>query len=87
MKNNKGPFGEYSVEDVFRAEACSYVIQVGVDLFDNDGQMIFSKKAAIMYYNKILNELMNVIDGGDDAERADAIRCLGTFRIMPLRIN
>lgn len=87
MKTNKGPFGEYSVEDIFKAEASSYVIQVGVDLFDNNGQMIFSKKAAIMYYNKILNELMNVIDGGDDTERADAMRCLRTLHIMPLRIN
>lgn len=73
--------------EVMRAEACSYVIQVGADLFHHEGKMVFSKKATAMYYNKILNGLLDIIDGGDDEERADAMKCLASLQIMPLRIN
>lgn len=87
MSEPKSPFQNYTVAEVMLAESCSYVIQVGSDLFSNDGKLVFSKKSAIMYYNKILNSLMDVIDGGDEEERADAMKCLRSLHIHPLRIN
>lgn len=85
--SKKSPYNNYSVAEIMLAESCSYVIQVGKDLFSYEGRMIFNKKTSIVHYNKILNNLMDIIDGGDDEERNDAIKCLGSLHILPLRIN
>lgn len=86
-KKTKNIFGIYTFKEIQAAEAKSYVIQLGRDLFEIGGKHIFDKAAANMYYNKILNELQNVIEGGDAEEIKDAVRALGSLRIHPLRIN
>lgn len=86
-KKQKSPFGKYSIEQIMRVEANTYVIQVGSDIFDDGGNFFFSKKAAAVLHNRILDNLLDVIDAGDDEERADAIKCMLSLQIMPLRIN
>lgn len=86
-KKNKKPFGDYTFEQILSAEEESYVIQVGCDLFDLDGKLVFDKPAAAMYYNQILKELVSAIEGGSRYEKKEALRALCTLRIHPLRIN
>jgi len=83
----KSPWGKHSVEDIKRTEHDAYVIQMGMEIFDSDGKIVFNSRAVAVYYNKILNNLLDIIDGGDEDERNDAIRCLGTLHVHPLRIN
>lgn len=86
-KKQKNPFGRYTFKQIQSAEAESYMIQVGKALFDVDGRELFDKKACVIYYNQILEELTNVIEGGDEDEKADAITMLGGLRVHSLRIH
>jgi hypothetical protein len=87
MGKKKKPFKIYNAEEIKKLEVDSYVIQVGVDLYAEDGRFVFTKKAAIVYYNKILNHLLDIIEGGDEEEVMNAHRCLRNLHVMPLRIN
>lgn len=87
MGKKKVPFKIYSAEEIKKLEIDSYVIQVGVDLYAEEGRMVFTKNAAAVYYNKILNHLLDIIDGGDAEEVMNAHRCLRSLHVMPLRIN
>jgi hypothetical protein len=83
----KDPFVNYTTEQVFASEALLYVIQVGADVFEVEGQWFFVKKAATVYYNKILRELMKDIYKGTTKEQKRAKKILGTLKIVPLRMH
>lgn len=86
-KVSTSPFRGYSVEEVLESEACSYVIQVGSDLFEKDGMLVFSKKNAITHYNRILKQVYGYLDSGTRKEKESAKRVLMNLRVLPLRIN
>lgn len=86
-KKPKSPFRHHSVEQVAYAEATSYVIQVGIDFFENKGHLVFSEKTAYSNYSKLLSALVQTIHEGDEEDRKVALKCLGTLKVLPLRIQ
>lgn len=86
-KAAKSPFVGFSVEEVLSAEACSYVILVGTDFYVRKGQMVFTKRTAVKYYNEVLTEVVNQMYNGSAKQKANANRVLLSLCILPLRIN
>lgn len=87
MAKKKEPFVNYTVEEVLAAEACSFVVIAGSDVFDSKGRWVFDKNGAIRQHNKILREVMRIINTGTKAQQKNAKRVLDTLRIEPLRIH
>lgn len=86
-KKQKSPFVSFSIEEVMASEAISYVIQVGSDFYCHDGRMVFSKKTAVTFYNKILEQVVHAMNNGDKKQKEHANRVLRNLKILPLRIN
>lgn len=84
---NKSSYGKYTFAQILNSEKDAYVIQVGKDLFDADGKLVFSKAAADLYHSKIMDNLLDLLDGGDAEEKHEALTALASLRVMPLRIN
>ena len=85
--SKKSPFVGYSTKEVMEFEATTYVIQVGSDVFNIKGKWVFTKKAAQLYYGKVLRELLNQLKTGNSRQRVSAKRALGTLKVMPLRLH
>lgn len=83
----KSPYGKYSVAQIMKSEIDAFVIQVGKELFDEGGRVVFTKAAADLYHHKIKENLIDMLDGGDADERQEALEALTQLRVMPLRIN
>jgi hypothetical protein len=83
----RSPYHPYTVAQIFKSEQDAFVIQVGKDLFDEGGRLVFSKNAADIYHSKIKENLLDLLDGGDADEIEEAMSALASLRIMPLRIN
>jgi hypothetical protein len=81
------PFVGYSVKEIEEIEASTYVIQVGSDLFHDNGRYTFSHRSAVYFHNKILNNLVNLIESGTAEQRDIALKCLAWLKILPLRMN
>lgn len=86
-KEPKSPFKHFSVEEVFAAESCSYVILVGTDFYVNQGRMVFSKQAAARYYNHILNQVVDLMRNGTKKQKEHANRVIMSLKVLPLRIS
>lgn len=87
MIKEKSPFKSFTVEEVFNAEATNYTIQVGSDFYCHDGGMVFSKKTAALFYNKILGQVINMMNNGNTKQKQSAHRILRNLKVLPLRIN
>lgn len=86
-KPSKGPYGQYSVDEVMQVEAGNYFIQVGSDIFSYDGKMAFSRDRAEMFFDSIFNDLTAMKENGTEIQKQDAITCLLLLRIFPMRIH
>lgn len=86
-KEDKSPYGQYSVEEVILVEAGHYFIQVGGDIFSFDGKMAFSRERAEMFYDTIFNDLNSMKENGTEIQQADAKSCLFFLRIHRMRIH
>lgn len=87
-KFEKSPYVSGTIEDVVRAEAGSYTIQVDTDFFmTEEGNMAFSRARADHFYEVIIAGCRDMIKTGDELEAEDARRTLWFLKMMPLRIN
>lgn len=87
FKKISGLYVNYSEKQIQLMEHDCFVIQVGTDCFDVEGKIRFSKTAAEMYFVKVVKELQDSIEDGDDEERIDAHRLLLSLRILPFRFQ
>lgn len=87
MPKEKNPFIGYTTEEIMASEAVTYVIQVGSDVFNSNGNWFFNKKSAQIHYGKILRMLLAQLNGGTKKERENAQRVLNSFKVLPLRIH
>jgi hypothetical protein len=87
MIKQKSPFKGFTVEEVLKIERNSFVIQLGNDFYNKDGNFTFSESQVNKYYNSILNKILYAISNGTDKQKRDAIKCLSTFRVFSLRIQ
>lgn len=83
----KSPFVSHSIEEIAYAEATTYVIQVGVDFFENKGHLTFSLKNAQGIYLKLLGALVESVRNGSEEDKKTALKCIQTLQILPLRIQ
>jgi hypothetical protein len=83
----KSPYKNYSIEDIMKAEAGHYCIQVGGDFFSYHGKIGFSRQRAEMFYDDLLNGLNDMKKHGSDEEKGDAYKTLLMFKILPLRVH
>lgn len=87
-KKEKSPYGEHTVEDVLKAEAGNYYIQLGDDMFISEsGKLAFRKEKAEFFYDRIMEGLRDMKDNGSEEEKEDAHQMLLHIRIYPLRIH
>lgn len=87
MAKKKDPFVNYTTQQIFISESMLYVLQVGRDVFEADGQWFFVEKTAIKYYNQILRLLMDDLEKGTPRQQRRANKALQNFRILPLRMH
>jgi hypothetical protein len=87
MGQPKNPFIGYTVAEVFYAENTTYAIQVGTDFYVHNGKITFNRKAAVAHYNKILNNLIHIVNSGTAKQRKTAMFCLSTLQVVPFRLS
>lgn len=87
MPKAVSPFRNYSIEEIMAFEAESYMIQVGMDVFDMKGSCTFTKKSASRYYNKIRVQILKDYYSGTAKEKKNAKRLLENFKILPFRFH
>lgn len=83
----KSAYRHFTEEQVQKAEATSYVLQIGVDLFYEGERCAFSKKKTEKFYEYVLLGLKDLIKNGSEEEKQDAVRSCYNLRIIPLRIQ
>lgn len=86
-KKKKNPYISLSLEQVADAEANYFVIQIGHELFSDNGKMSFKKTKAENIYFDLLEGIGDMINSKDEIERQDAFAILCHFRILPLRVH
>ena len=87
MPNEKSPFIGFTVEEIFSAEMNSYVIQIGNDFYNKDGNFVFSATQANKHYNILLTNILSTMDKGTFKQKTAALKCLGKLLVYPLRIQ
>lgn len=87
MSKEKSPYIGYTLEEIQEAEATAYVIQVGSDMFHYKGNYTFSHKSAIYFRNKIVANLVDLIENGDEDQKKNAHRCMLALHVRPLRVH
>jgi hypothetical protein len=84
---SRGPFVGYTVAEVMYAEHTTYAIQVGSDFYVHNGKITFNQRTAVTLYNKVLTNLIDVVNNGTTKQRKKALFCLSTLQILPFRLN
>lgn len=79
---------KYTMSQLEKFEANSFIILLKGDLFSHGGKHIFSKSKAEQYYSDILNGLMDIYFNGDSQlDKEDAAACLFHLKILPFRMH
>jgi hypothetical protein len=84
---DKSPYGNHSVEDVFMAEVGNYYIQVGHEIFEYEGKMVFSRDRAEAFFDDIVDDLNDLKENGDELEKKNAHKNLLYLKIFPFRVH
>lgn len=87
MTKNKNPYKGFTTEEVNRAESNSFVIRIGNDFYQKDGNFTFSLKQAEKYYSILLQNILITLDEGTPRQKKAALACLVRLHIEPLRIQ
>ena len=87
MTRKRSPFVGYTEEEVIAFETCTYILQVGSDIYDVRGQCVFNKKSAYIHYGKVMRELLDQLRCGNEAEKKDAGRILMNLKVLPLKLH
>ena len=87
MAKKKSPFRNFTEKEVLRAEATSYVVLIGNDLYSREGSLVFSLTQAEKHYNTLLQNILLTLDSGNTKQKAAAVHCLRTLKVLPLRIH
>ena len=83
----KFPYVSVTEKELRDMERNSYVIFLGGDFLVYDGYNSFSKKEVEAIYEETLNDILSVIDKGEEKDRQYALKVLGTLRIAPMRMH
>lgn len=87
-KDEKSPYGDFTVEEIELAETGAYVIQLGGEFFDYYGKFSFDKKTADSFYKTLYDGLYELTQTSTtEEEKLDAIRSILLLKIHPLRFH
>lgn len=87
MAKKKSVFKGYTEDEVMAAEASSYFIQVGSEIFNSKGIFCFNRRSAVIYYNRVLRQVLYQLQNGTKKEKKNAARVLNNLKIQPLRLH
>jgi len=87
MAKEKDPFVNYTVEQIFISESMLYILQVGREVFEVDGQWFFVKATVANHYKKIFNMLVDDLKNGTPREKRRANKIMPDLRILPFRMH
>lgn len=87
MAKQKSPFIGLTTQEVNRAERDSFVIIIGNDFYNKDGEYVYSLSQAEKYYEILLENILYTIESGSAKQRNAAIKCLENLHIRPLRLQ
>jgi hypothetical protein len=83
----KNPYLNFTLDELARAESCCYAIQLGNDFYSHNDQCVFKKSQIIRHYNKILDELVYLLNNGSEKEKKKARFYIERFHVHPLRVH
>lgn len=86
-KQSDSPYVGRTLQDVENLEKDAFVIQVGADVFMDQGFWAFDAENTEFYYGQILNGLNEMKEKGTENEKEDAIKCLLLLKSFPLRLQ
>ena len=86
-KSKKRPFAGFTKEEIFRAEANTFVIRIGCDFYSKDGDFAFSRQEAEKYYDILMSNILRTLDEGNEKQYNAAMKCLADLQILPLRVQ
>lgn len=87
MSKVKNPFKNFTIAEVNKAERDSYVLQIGNDFYNRDGNFIFTLAQAEKNYDILLSNILHTIDNGTSKQKSAAMKCLARLHILPLRLH
>jgi hypothetical protein len=87
MRNLKSPFKNFTLEEIQRAESNSFVIQIGNDFYNKNGDFTFTIGQAEKYYEILLENILITLDEGTPKQKKAALSCLARLHILPLRLQ
>ena len=87
MAKTKSPFKGLTIGEVNKAERNSFVLQIGNDLYNRDGEFIFTLAQAEKHYETLLMNILLTIDEGSTKQKDAAMKCLARLHILPLRLH
>lgn len=87
MGKKKNPFKGFTIEEVLRAESESFVIRIGKEFYNKDGNFVFSYNQACKHYEILLANIIVTLSDGNEKQRITARKCLETLQVLPLRIQ
>lgn len=87
MSKTKSPFVSFTLEEVERAEATCFVVRIGKEFYNKDGNFVFSLKEAERHYNILLKNIVLTLEEGTSKQKKAALSCLETLKIEPLRLQ
>ncbi len=86
-KDEKSPYGQYTIEDVVAVEAGHYYIQVGSEIYAHNEKMAFVRDRTEALYDSIFEDLTAMKKHGTKRQKKDAEICLMHLKIFPMRIH
>lgn len=83
----KSPYVGFTVEEIAKAEAGSYVIQLGGEFFDYQGNFTFTREAAERFYDELYTGLHEMLNDQRKIDKSEVLTTLLNLRISPLRFH
>jgi hypothetical protein len=87
MAKTKSPFRGLTLEEVSRAERNSFVVQIGNEFYNKEGDFVFTQSQAEKCYETLLDNILYTLDNGNDKQKSAAMKCLEKLHVYPLRIQ
>ena len=87
MAKQKSPFKGFTLQEVKRAEQNSFVVRIGNDFYNNDGNFVFTQSQAEKHYETLLDNILYTIKNGNQKQKTAAEKCLLSLHIQALRIQ
>jgi len=87
MNKTKSPFKNYTLEEIKKAESNSFVVLIGNDYYEKNGNFTFSLAQAQKHYEILLKNILITLNDGTPKQKKAALSCLGRLHILPLRLQ